>query len=91
MVFHLTRKKPRTRETASASCGITSKRDKHLSKWGSDTLDKKAFEAIETRLLEVNKVIEKLDASIRVAAFEFLKPYIAGGIITAPKGGDGKT
>lgn len=35
--------------------------------------------------MEVNKVIEKLDASIRVPAFEFLKPYIAGGSITVPK------
>lgn len=43
---------------------------------------------IESRLLEVNKVIEKLDASIRVAAFDFLKPYIAGGTITMPKGKD---
>jgi hypothetical protein len=48
-------------------------------------VDKKAFGEIESRLLEVNKVVEKLDASIRVAAFEFLKPYIAGGTITAPK------
>lgn len=42
-------------------------------------MDKKAFSEIEERLLEVNKVIAKLDSSIRVAAFEFLKPYISGG------------
>jgi hypothetical protein len=53
-------------------------------------LDKKAFDEIEARLLEVNKLVQKLDGSIRVAAFEFLKPYIAGGTFTAPKpkGGD---
>lgn len=53
-------------------------------------MDKKQFAQIEERLLEVNKVIEKLDESIRVAAFEFLRPYIAGGTITLPKpkGGD---
>lgn len=44
-------------------------------------MDKKAFDQVETRLSEVNKIIEKLDSSIRVAAFEFLKPYIAGGTI----------
>src|ERR1700687_2737713 len=42
-------------------------------------MDKKTFNEIETRLLEVNKVVEKLDSSIRVAAFDFLKPYIFGG------------
>lgn len=53
-------------------------------------MDKKAFDEIEARLLEVNKLVQKLDGSIRVAAFEFLKPYIAGGTFTAPKpkGGD---
>ena len=54
-------------------------------------MDKKAFDDIESRLLEVNKVIEKLDASIRPAAFEFLKPYITGGTIAAPKGGGGSS
>ena len=49
-------------------------------------MDKKALEEIEARLLEVNEVIKKLDESIRVAAFEFLKPYIVGGTILAPKG-----
>jgi hypothetical protein len=44
-------------------------------------LDKKAFAEIQERLLEVNKVIAKLDPSIRVAAFDFLKPYILGGNI----------
>jgi len=42
-------------------------------------MDKKAFSEIEERLLEVNKVVTKLDPSIRVAAFDFLKPYISGG------------
>ena len=48
-------------------------------------MDKKAFSEIEERLLEVNKVIAKLDPSIRVAAFDFLRPYIAGGTITVQK------
>jgi len=48
-------------------------------------LDKKAFSEIEERLLEVNKVITKLDSSIRVAAFDFLKPYITDGVIKTPK------
>lgn len=52
-------------------------------------LDKKAFAEIETRLLEVNKVVEKLDESIRVAAFEFLKPYITGANIVAQEQGAG--
>ena len=53
-------------------------------------MDKKAFGEIEARLLEVNGIIEKLDPSIRVAAFEFLKPYIAGGTIKVSKDKDGK-
>jgi hypothetical protein len=48
-------------------------------------LDKKALDEIEARLLEVNTMVQKLDASIRVAAFEFLKPYIAGHNIVVPK------
>jgi hypothetical protein len=48
-------------------------------------LDKKTFGEVEGRLLEVNEVIKKLDESIRVAAFDFLKPYIAGGNIVVPK------
>lgn len=51
-------------------------------------MDKKAFSDVEERLLEVNKVIAKLDSSIRVAAFEFLKPYISGG--TLPHNPDAK-
>lgn len=50
-------------------------------------LDKKEFSEIEERLFEVNKVVAKLDPSIRVAAFDFLKPYISGGKLvpaTAP-------
>ena len=46
-------------------------------------MDKKAFSEIEGRLLEVNKVVAKLDQSIRVAAFEFLKPYVSGGSLPA--------
>lgn len=52
-------------------------------------MDKKAFGEIETRLLEVNKVVEKLDSTIKVAAFEFLKPYIVGESIKLPKHEDG--
>jgi hypothetical protein len=48
---------------------------------GGEALDKKAFSEIEGRLLEVNKVIAKLDSSIRVAAFEFLKSYVSGGTL----------
>jgi hypothetical protein len=53
-------------------------------------LDKKAFGEVEGRLLEVNEVIKKLDESIRVAAFDFLKPYISSGEIVAPKDKHGK-
>jgi hypothetical protein len=48
-------------------------------------VDKPALTEIETRLLEVNEVIKKLDESIRVAAFEFLKPYVVGGTIKVNK------
>jgi hypothetical protein len=48
-------------------------------------LNEKGFAEIEERLLQVNKVIAKLDSSIRVTAFEFLKPYISEGIIKAAK------
>ena len=44
-------------------------------------MDKKAFSEVQERLLEVNKVIAKLDPSIRVPAFDFLKPYISSGAI----------
>lgn len=46
-------------------------------------MDKKAFADVEERLLEVNKIIAKLDASIKVAAFDYLKPYITGGALPA--------
>lgn len=48
-------------------------------------MDKKALDDIESRLLEVNKIVEKLDASIRVAAFDFLKPYVLGSTIKVIK------
>jgi len=47
-------------------------------------VDKKLFADIQERLLDVNKVITKLDSSIRVAALDFLKPYILGGNIKLP-------
>jgi hypothetical protein len=47
-------------------------------------VDKKVFAEIQKRLIDVNKVITKLDSSIRVAAFDFLKPYILGGNIKLP-------
>ena len=47
-------------------------------------MDKKVLADFEERLLEVNKVISKLDPSIKVAAFEFPKPYVAGGNIKTP-------
>jgi hypothetical protein len=45
-------------------------------------LDKKVFSEIGERLIEVNKIIAKLDPSIRIAAFDFLKSYISGGKFT---------
>jgi hypothetical protein len=49
-----------------------------------EPVDKNAFADLEERILEVNKVIAKLDPSIRVAAFDFLKSYISGGTLSAP-------
>jgi hypothetical protein len=48
-------------------------------------VDKSALTEVETRLLEVNEIVKKLDESIRVAAFEFLKPYVVGAPIKLPK------
>jgi hypothetical protein len=42
-------------------------------------MDKKEFSEVKDRVLEVNGVIAKLDPSIRITAFDFLKPYITGG------------
>jgi hypothetical protein len=42
-------------------------------------LDKKTLSDLQERFLEVNKVIAKLDSSIRVPAFDILKPYILSG------------
>jgi hypothetical protein len=47
-------------------------------------LDNKAFSELQDRIFEVNRVITKLDTSIRVAAFDFLKPYISSGKISPP-------
>ncbi|HEV2350704.1 MAG TPA: hypothetical protein VG028_12750 [Terriglobia bacterium] len=47
-------------------------------------MDKKALSDLEERLLEVNKVIEKLDPAIRVAGFEFLKPFVSSGKPSPP-------
>lgn len=47
-------------------------------------MDRKAFAELQDRLLEVNKVITKLDSSIRVAAFDLLRPYISTGKLDAP-------
>jgi hypothetical protein len=47
-------------------------------------LDKKEFSEVQNRLLEVNKVIVKLDSAIRNSAFEFLKPYISSGVLAQP-------
>ncbi|MDE3135920.1 MAG: hypothetical protein KGL59_05070 [Acidobacteriota bacterium] len=44
-------------------------------------MDKKAFSEVEKRLSEVNKLIAKLDPSIRAAAFDFLKPYLSSGTL----------
>jgi hypothetical protein len=44
-------------------------------------LDKRAFSELQERLLEANKLIARLDPSIRVAAFDFLEPYISGGTV----------
>jgi hypothetical protein len=42
-------------------------------------MDKKSFEDAQERLFEINKVIEKLDPSIRAGAFELLKAYVKSG------------
>lgn len=42
-------------------------------------MDKKGLEGAEERLIEINRVIEKLDPSIRPGAFELLKEYVASG------------
>jgi hypothetical protein len=42
-------------------------------------MEKKRFEEATERLLEVNKVIAKLDPAIRVSAFELLKGYVTTG------------
>jgi hypothetical protein len=42
-------------------------------------VDKKTFEEIQERLIEVNKVIEKLDPAIRASAFELFKGYLESG------------
>lgn len=41
-------------------------------------MDQKRLERIEERLIQVNKVIEKLDPGIRASAFELLKGYVTG-------------
>ncbi len=42
-------------------------------------MDKKGLEGAEERLIEINRVIEKLDPSIRPGAFELLKAYVTSG------------
>ena len=42
-------------------------------------MDKKTLSEIEERLLDANRIVAKLDPSIRTAAFDFLKPYISTG------------
>src|SRR5260370_22385295 len=49
-------------------------------------MDKKSLEKAEERLMEINKVIEKLDPSIRASAFDVLKEYIASGGDSRPAG-----
>jgi hypothetical protein len=41
-------------------------------------MDKRSLEILEERLIEVNRVIEKLDPSVRASAFELLKGYVNG-------------
>ena len=48
------------------------------------------FEETVRRLREVNDIISSLDAAIRAAAFELLRPYVAGAESDVP-GGDGPT
>ena len=50
-------------------------------------MDKKAFEDMQERLAEVNKVVEKLDESIRASAFELLKGYVIGGAFSPAQAG----
>jgi hypothetical protein len=42
-------------------------------------MNKSALGAIETRLIEINEIVEKLDVSIRASAFELLKGYVTEG------------
>jgi len=46
-------------------------------------MDKKGLSEIQNRLIEVNKIIVKLDPSIRTAAFDFLKPYMSTGQVVS--------
>jgi hypothetical protein len=50
-------------------------------------VDKKKFDEIQERLLEINKVIEKLDPSIRTSAFELLKGHVTSGTNSHADGG----
>lgn len=43
-------------------------------------MDKRSFVEVNERLMEVNRIIEKLDPTIRPSAFELLKPYVQLGI-----------
>ncbi len=45
-------------------------------------MEKKQFQDLQGRLLEVNEFIGKLDQSIRVGAFEMLKGYVTGVPVT---------
>jgi hypothetical protein len=45
-------------------------------------MDKSIFKERVTRLQEINKIIEKLDPSIREQSFSLLKAYVTGGFGT---------
>jgi hypothetical protein len=53
-------------------------------------MDKKRFDEITERLLEINKSIVKLDPAIRSSAFELLKGYVTGIPSQPPHDGDTK-
>jgi hypothetical protein len=56
-------------------------------------MDHSEFAEVKKRLVEINKVIESLDPSIRASAFEILRPHLLPNVDGAPpkigRNGDG--
>jgi hypothetical protein len=49
-------------------------------------MNKAGFEGLAERLLEVNKIVAKLDPAIRASAFDLLKGYVADEHVKTPPG-----